>query len=146
MKDLTTISFALLSTPILAQNFIVKPYLQDATLSSITIMWETDYGDDSVVKWGLDTSVENSTTSIATSTPAGHQMHCVELSGLDRFTNYYYKVVTGLIVSDIHMFKTPPFASDNEDFRFVAMSDMQQSWADPEIFDEVVHDLSLIHI
>ena len=140
MKDLTTILFALLSTPILAQNFIVKPYLQDATPSSITIMWETDYGDDSVVKWGLDTSVENTTTSIATSTPAGHQMHCVELSGLDRFTNYYYKVITGLIVSDIHMFKTPPFASDNEDFRFVAMSDMQQSWADPEIFDEVVHD------
>ena len=140
MKNLTTILFALLSTPLLAQNFIVKPYLQNASPSSITIMWETDFGDDSVVKWGLDTSVENTTTSIATSTPAGHQMHSVELSGLDRFTNYYYKVVTGLIESDIHMFKTPPFASDNEDFRFVAMSDMQQSWADPEIFDEVIHD------
>lgn len=140
MKNLIIILFALLSSPLLAQNFIVKPYLQDATPNSITIMWETDYGDDSVVKWGLDTNVENTTTSIATSTPVGHQMHSVELSGLDRFTNYYYKVVTGLIVSEIHMFKTPPFASDNEDFRFVAMSDMQQSWADPEIFDEVIHD------
>ena len=140
MRIFISIAIAFTSTSLLAQTFIVKPYIQDAKPHSVNILWETDGGSESIVKWGLDENVENTTTGTPYDSDGGFVMHDVELTGLDRFTNYYYQVVTGSSESSVNMFKTPPFASDNEDFRFVAMSDMQQSWSDPEIFDEVIHD------
>ena len=141
MKNLQSFLITLfLCGALQAQTFIVKPYLQDATPNSVRVLWESDGGEESVVHWGEDESLGNTTTGEPYASAGGYVMHNVLIEGLDRFTKYYYQVETGGSQSGLAMFKTPPFASDEEDFRFVAMSDMQQSWSDPEVFDEVVHD------
>ena len=123
-----------------AQTLPVLPYLQDATPSSIRIMWESSFGTESTVEWGLDENLGNTVTGISFPGMGGSVMHDVQITGLERFTTYYYLVTTGAATSATHKFKTPPFSSDNEDFRFVAMSDMQRSYADPQIYDEIIHD------
>ena len=90
--------------------------------------------------WGLEEILGNSTSGNSFSSVGSAMMHDVQLLGLERFTTYYYQVVTGQASSQIQSFKTPPFASDEQAFRFVAMSDMQQSSADPLKYDEVIHD------
>ena len=146
MKQLLNILFSvvtslmLMATNTQAQTFVVQPYLQDAAPNSIRIMWETSTGEESVVIWGLEESLGNSTSGNSFSSVGSAMMHDVQLLGLERFTTYYYQVVTGQASSPIQSFKTPPFASDEQSFRFVAMSDMQQSSADPLKYDEVIHD------
>ena len=146
MKQLLNILFSvvtslmLMATNTQAQTFVVQPYLQDAAPNSIRIMWETSTGEESVVVWGLEESLGNSTSGNSFSSVGSAMMHDVQLLGLERFTTYYYQVVTGQASSPIQSFKTPPFASDEQSFRFVAMSDMQQSSADPLKYDEVIHD------
>ena len=134
------ISLIVLATTTQAQTFVVQPYLQDAAPNSIRIMWETSSGEESVVMWGLEETLGNSTSGNSFSSVGSAMMHDVQLLGLERFTTYYYQVVTGQASSQIQAFKTPPFASDEQSFRFVAMSDMQQSSADPLKYDEVIHD------
>jgi len=144
MKNLPNhlIAITLLLTAIStqAQTFVVQPYLQDASPNAIRMMWETSSGEESLVLWGPDENLGNTTTGYAFSSVGTAMMHDVQLTGLERFTTYYYQVVTGQAVSEIQSFKTPPFASDEQDFKFVAMSDMQKSSSDPLVFDEVIHD------
>ena len=123
-----------------AQTFVVQPYLQDATPNSIRIMWETSVGDESIVLWGIDQGLGNTTTGSSSSSIGSAMIHETQLTGLERFTTYYYQVITGKVSSEIQSFKTPPFASDEQSFRFVAMSDMQKSNADPLKYDEVIHE------
>ena len=123
-----------------AQTFVVQPYLQDAEPNSIRIMWETSAGEESLVMWGLDETLGDTTSGISFSSVGTAMMHDVQITGLERFTTYYYQVVTDQDSSVIQSFKTPPFASDEQSFRFVAMSDMQRSSSDPLVYDEVIHD------
>jgi len=141
MKHLLTIVLTTaLATQATAQTFVVQPYLQDAEPNSIRIMWETTSGEESTVIWGETEGLGNETTGMSFSSVGSAMMHDVQLVGLERFTTYYYSVVTGAAVSNLQKFKTPPFASDNENFRFVAMSDMQRSGSDPYVYDEIIHD------
>ena len=64
MRPLFTLVIALTSTPILTQTFIVKPYIQDAKPHSVNILWETNGGEESIVKWGLDENLENTITGV----------------------------------------------------------------------------------
>lgn len=140
-KLISLLSFLSFSSIVLAQTFIVEPYLQDATPHSITVMWETYNGNESVVYWGeTETDLSNVVNGTVTATDNGSVMHQVEITGLERFTPYYYTANSNGISSEVQRFKTPPFASDDEDFRFVAMSDMQQSGNDPYVYDEIIHD------
>ena len=123
-----------------AQNIKVQPYLQDALPNSIYILWETDSGVESIVEWGLTNALGNSTAGISETHVGTAEIHTVQLTELERFTTYYYKVITGEAESEIYSFKTPPFASDHKSFRMVAMSDMQQDWLMPNKFEDVVHD------
>lgn len=139
----TFIAFLLLSYQILvAQSTItIQPYLQDALPNSIYILWETNEDEESIVEWGLTEQFGNQTTGIAYPSNNGAEMiHEVHLENLARFTKYYYRVRTGTTVSEVFNFKTPPFASDQEAFRIVAMSDMQRDGAFPNKFQEIVED------
>ena len=129
-----------------AQNIKVQPYLQAATPNSIRIMWETDAEEESIVEWGLTDTLGNATSGISFINNGTAMIHDVQLTGLTRFTVYYYRVKTGAAVSTISQFKTPPFASDNEPFRIVAMSDMQKDGNNPNKFLEIVEDGILSHL
>lgn len=115
------------------------PFLQDAYPTSITIRWETDFGEESVVEWGVSTALDNTTSGTFETTDDGI-LHEVVLTGLERFTHYHYKVVTGDAESGTQMFKTPPFASDEHSARIIAMSDMQQDGSFPDKFEEIIND------
>ena len=123
-----------------AQEIKVQPYLQDATPHSIYILWETDDNATSVVEWGTTENLGNTSIGTAQNSEGTAYIHEVKIDGLSRFTTYYYRVNSGNAVSDIFSFKTPPFASDEESFRIVAMSDMQRDNAFPNKFNELVHD------
>ncbi|MFK8058065.1 MAG: fibronectin type III domain-containing protein [Saprospiraceae bacterium] len=123
-----------------AQTIKVQPYLQDASPHSIFILWETDSLDESTVEWGLSDALGNSSSGTAQVSAGDARIHEVKLEGLGRFTKYFYRVQTGSAVSAIHSFKTPPFATDNEPFRIIAMSDMQRDGALPNKFQEIVQD------
>ncbi|UGU15684.1 fibronectin type III domain-containing protein [Sinomicrobium kalidii] len=130
-----------------AQNIEIQPYLQDAGPESVTVMWQTDSGEESIVEWGVSPDLGNVTTGSATDINfTGTRVHKVKLIGLKRFTVYYYRVKTGKATSDVYQFKTPPFSSDGESFRFLAMSDMQYDRDAPDKFYEVVNEGILAYL
>lgn len=121
-------------------DFLVKPYLQDAEPTSIKIMWETTDGEESVVEWGTRKKLKHATTGSSSKVTYGAaRLHEVKLTGLKKFTKYYYRVKTGELTSDIHEFKTPPFSSEATTFNLVAMSDMQYDYRQPDKFSEIVN-------
>jgi Calcineurin-like phosphoesterase/Purple acid Phosphatase, N-terminal domain len=126
--------------PVIGQTIKVQPYLQNASPNSIYILWETDEGDESTVEWGITETLGNTTSGTSIETVGTARVHEVKLEGLDRFTRYYYRVKTGTAFSEVFKFKTPPFASDNESFRLIAMSDMQRDGNNPDKFSEIVND------
>lgn len=122
------------------QSIRIQPYLQDAEPNAIHILWETDNGEESIVEWGLSEDLGFETTGTAYASNGDARVHEVRLNGLERFTRYYYRVRTGPAISDIFSFRTPPFASDEQSFRLVAMSDMQRDGSFPDKFREIVED------
>ncbi len=123
-----------------AQTIKVQPYLQDASPNSIFILWETDSLSESIVEWGLTDALGNTAIGTADSSVNDARIHEVKIEGLTRFTQYFYRVKTGTAISNTYTFKTPPFAADQESFRIVAMSDMQQDGSFPNKFQEIVED------
>ncbi|MCH2198571.1 MAG: fibronectin type III domain-containing protein [Flavobacteriales bacterium] len=137
---LLTLSFLACGHLLNAQTIKVEPYLQDVEPHSIYIMWETDMNPESIVEWGLTEALGNSTEGTAENSEGDAMIHEVQLVDLERWTKYYYRVKTGDATSEIYHFKTPPFATDHQPFRIIAMSDMQRDGAFPDKFNEIVHD------
>lgn len=120
--------------------FVVQPYLQNASPTEMTIMWETSMGEESVVEYGTSPKLGKKATGVATDINfTESRIHEVKLTGLERFAKYFYRVKTGKLLSDIYQFKTPPFASDQESFNLLAMSDMQIDHQNPDKFNEIVN-------
>lgn len=121
-----------------AQDFVVRPFLQDAEPSSIRITWEASEEGPSVLTWGDSDALGTEVTSSGFSTPSG-ALHEVHLTGLNPDTPYFYSVTVGTETTAPARFRTPPLHGAEGDFTFVAMSDMQKSGNDPEVFDEIIH-------
>jgi hypothetical protein len=133
------------STRLLAQQaepeILVQPYLQEATPTSIKIMWETSAGEESLVEYGLTPKLGKKAKGSAFDVNfTAARIHEVKLQGLTRFTTYFYRVKTGNAVSEVFHFKTPPFAEDHESFSLIAMSDMQKDHNQPDKWKEVVNE------
>ena len=91
-----------------SQEFVVEPYLQSATQSSIYILWETDSNADSRVEWGAWPALGEITTGTAITSYGSNKLHTVQLTGLQTSKRYYYRVVTGELTSEIYDFIVPP--------------------------------------
>lgn len=124
-----------------AQTITIKPYLQDVTPDSAKIMWETSSGEQSLVEWGVTSDLGKVTSGIFYPVDySSKRIHEVKITGLKRFTIYYYRIKTGSVTSDIYQFKTPPFSNDGESFNLLAMSDMQYDSDHPNKFAEIVNE------
>lgn len=130
----------LTSSVAFSQNMVVKPYLQNAEPTSIHIMWETSSNNSSTVEFGTTTSLGTTTIGTAFTGSGASYVHDVELTGLQPATKYYYKAVTGTLESSVYHFITPPLKSSEASFNLVAMSDMQQDWLHPSVFNDIVDD------
>jgi len=136
----------LLITFIFPLEFVVDPYLQSATQSSIHIMWETDSNSDSRVEWGTTPSLGEFTYGTAITSNGTYKIHTVKLTGLYTSNRYYYRAVTGSLTSDIYDFIIPPDPISESSFKIVAMSDMQRDNSNPNKFEEIVHDGILTYL
>ncbi|MBD8490917.1 fibronectin type III domain-containing protein [Echinicola sp. CAU 1574] len=141
MTLLITCFFVFNAFELVAQKIQINPYLQNAAPHEMTIMWQTDFGEESVVEWGKTPELGNKTEGEAFDVNFSEvRLHEVTVSDLERFTGYFYRVKTGKAVSDVYQFKTPPFASDQKSFSLVAMSDMQIDSNEPDKFGEIVNE------
>jgi hypothetical protein len=140
MRSFLSLAFSLAALVASAQNLVVKPYLQNAEPTSIHIMWETSSDNSSTVEYGTTTSLGTSVVGTAFTGSGSSYVHDVELTGLQPATKYYYKVVTGSLESDVYHFITPPLKSSEASFNIVAMSDMQQDWLHPSVFNDLIDD------
>ncbi|MFQ5805118.1 MAG: fibronectin type III domain-containing protein [Phycisphaerae bacterium] len=118
----------------------VGPFLQSATPSSIWIIWETDQGEESRVDFGLTPALDSTAFGDAIHSVGAARIHRTQLTGLTPDTYYYYQASTSDAVSDVLHFRTPPYASAEQSFRFVAVSDTQRDGGNPTIFYEVIND------
>ncbi len=99
------------------------PYLQYATKTGITILWETAQPATSVVEFGLQTPLTESL-----SCQDRTEMHEVRLDHLKPQTNYFYRIVSvgpdgNESLSDLYSFQTA--VEDQTAFAFAAVSDTQ---------------------
>jgi predicted phosphodiesterase len=106
-------------------KFVVKPYLQFATKTSIIILWETDEASSSVVEYAEEYPLKEKAEKKGTD-----KMHKVELTGLKPQTNYFYRVVSktasGLeIASEVYTFQTA--VNDSTAFAFAVFGDTQNN-------------------
>ncbi len=141
--SLLLLSFTLASFQAQGQknSFLVNPYLQDAEPTSIKIMWETGAGEESSVEWGITKKLDKKTGGTSSKVTYGRsRLHEVQLTGLERFTEYYYRVRTDDLKSDIFQFRTPPFSGEEQAFNLIAMSDMQYDGQQPNKFTEIVNE------
>lgn len=147
MKKITTIISFVLVLASLSKTFsqekvalLIEPFLQDMEPHSVIIKWETSSGNESVVEYGLTKKIKQKNQGTATAINFSEtRLHEVKLTGLQRFTTYFYRVKTGKTYSKIYSFKTPPFPTDRESFNLVAMSDMQFDYNYPNKFNEIVN-------
>jgi hypothetical protein len=94
------------------------PYLQNATPTSMIIVWLTDSAGTSEVEYGETASYGSSVTDSNVVT-----QHAVTLSGLSPYTLYHYRVKTdGTVLSSDATFRTAADAS-RDSFVFAAMGD-----------------------
>ena len=89
----------------LSASIIRKPYLQNGSSSSMTVMWRTENSTAGTVEFGETISYGSSLIS-----PAGN-LHEVEITGLAPNVKYFYKV-TSDSDTESSWFRTFPVSSD----------------------------------
>ena len=146
-KNLLCIIFILFNF-LYSTSLVVKPYLQDATPVSINILWETDSNSSSIVEWGIYVLLTETTVGLSYSNYGDSEIHTVELIDLLPNTKYFYRVIIGDYedYSDLYYFVTPPNPASEENFRIVAMSDMQRDSGNSDKFNEIIHEGLLDYI
>jgi hypothetical protein len=110
----------------------IKPYLQSPTDTSIWISWKTDSDSESTVYYGEDSSDLRNTATGDTQVLSddgydnNYFYHSVQLSGLEPYQFYYYRVKTGSFQSSIFRFRTQPVPGNTSGiYRFLVFGDHQ---------------------
>ena len=136
------LALLLLCKILVAQNIMVKPYLQNASPHEMTIMWETANNGTGQVYYGIDPqSLTNSQTSISISGSGSSMIHTCTIATLTANKTYYYKIVMeGGQQTHIYSFKTPAHVSHEKATQLVAISDMQRDNSHPNKFKEIIEE------
>jgi len=116
------------------------PFLQNATPDGIWVVWETTEGQESLVEYGLTPELGSVATGQSIPSVGAARIHHTQLTGLVPDTRYHYQVTTKGVSSRILHFRTPPLASAELSFRFVACSDTQLDTANPHKHAEIIDE------
>ncbi len=126
----------------MAQNILVKPYLQNVSEHQMFMMWETDDSGVGTVEWGSSPfSLTNTVNSSTQSGSGDSRIHTAKINNLLADTKYYYRVTTASGVSSyVYHFKTLANQTAEASLRLIAMSDMQKDGSNPNIFNDLIED------
>jgi len=122
ISQLANLQKQLASEPV----FLVPPYLQSVEDDGITIMWETVYPSTGRVEYGvgaLDHSVIDE--------PSPATIHKVTLVGLEKDSDYRYRVVCGQVTSPVFSFSTK---KETDAFKFLVLGDNRSY---PKVFENL---------
>ncbi|WP_372637437.1 metallophosphoesterase [Fodinibius sp.] len=120
--------------------FLVKPYLQFATQTEISILWETNDPATSTVRYGKARyDSEEAVLDQQQHDGSLKKRHELTLRPLEPETNYFYRVVSiteggDTLETDILPFKTA--VEDTTPFAFTVFSDSQSN---PEIWKKITN-------
>lgn len=125
-----------------SQQIVIQPYLQDATPSSMTVMWEADNVGEAHVFWGLSPfELSDSLVSSSQSGNANSRIHTTIITDLLANQKYYYKVkMQDETTSLVYHFRTPANSQSENSTQLIAISDMQRDGSHPDKFAEIVND------
>lgn len=123
--------FAQLGSPQPEPGFLVMPYLQYSTQSSMTVLWETREEATTMVEYGealLGASSPNLSQSVKVE--GMRQMHEVVLPELKAETNYFWRATSQTaagvrVMSPVYSFKTA--VKDSTAFMFALIGDTQRN-------------------
>jgi predicted phosphodiesterase len=103
-------------------ELLVEPYLQFATKTSITVMWQTSLEASSIVHYGptiaCDQAIEGNTSGI----------HEVVIEGLEPETQYFYRVESKSVAGTSYFSEPATFktaVNEETPFAFAVISDTQ---------------------
>lgn len=99
------------------------PYLQGQGKTSMHICWHDTAKTVTKVDYGIDSTLNLSTTGSSEIISEPYRWHSVKLSGLAANTRYFYRVSSGNENSGVYSFKTLPDDDYTGKLRFVIFSD-----------------------
>ncbi len=122
-------------TPAEVAFFLRGPTVNLVTNDSATIFWRTEAASDSLVSYGLNSSMLESESSSSLVTD-----HLIELTGLKMGVKYYYQVESDGTQSGEYFFLTAP--ADGAAFKMIVAGDNRPSSSEaptqPDEFPEIV--------
>lgn len=74
--------------------FASKPYIQNVTPTSATIMWESDSSKPGTVNYGTTTKFGKTVTTTVTNSEANTYIHKAVLASLQESTSYFFQAIT----------------------------------------------------
>lgn len=112
-------------------HLVIGPYLQNAKVDQMTVLWETDLAVKATFRWGThpdtlsnEKILENNTT-----------LHEVNLKDLQPNTTYYYQISSGKSLFPVYSFTTN---HQKDSFTFSLWGDSQNGW---EQFKQNIHGM-----
>lgn len=126
----------MLASPASRAEITIHPYVQDLRQRSVSLQWEGDSSEESLVRYGADESLGLELLGSSRASPGGDWLHEALIEDLLPGTRYFYQVSSGSDSSAVASFVTPC------DFplRFVAISDSQFDLGNPTRLQEVVEE------
>lgn len=122
-QSITSLVLLLLISVPAQAKILAGPYLQNPTVTSITIRWISDDGHASFVQYGSDLKLTATGPSGIFYKNLGSYLHEVTINGLQPNTRYAYRVKSNGTISEQYHFKTAPAVGSP--ISFLAISDAQ---------------------
>lgn len=110
-------------------SFVVLPYLQWATQTSIVVKWETEHPTTGWVEYGpAEFGAKRPNLSLKSSVGTDTAFHTVQLTGLEVQTEYFYRTASvsqqgDTLYSSVYPFKTA--VKEDTPIGFIVFSDSQ---------------------
>ena len=119
------LSFSTLNS-LYSEEFLIKPYLQNATTDSISILCLLKSKSTCLVKFGLNKNELDKHEHGSEIGKHTENLYEVKLRNLEQGKEYYYQVDVGGVLSKIYSFRLPKKKSHEEPLSILATSDIQQ--------------------
>ncbi|MFA6980840.1 MAG: fibronectin type III domain-containing protein [Ignavibacteriaceae bacterium] len=104
-------------------QLILVPFLNEPTTNSVYVSWHDTISTITQVEYGTTPTLGQTTDGTSEIIGVPYRWHSVKLSGLQPYTEYFYKAVSGSGSSEVYSFRTLPDSSSQGKIRFLLLSD-----------------------